>query len=197
MAISMELIKELRQRTGLGIMDCKAALKESSGDVEEAIVILRKKGLKSAEKRSGRETAEGRIGSYVHTNGRIATLVELNCETDFVARNEEFQALLKDLCMQVAASKPVAVCREDLPQEDLEKERQICRDQFADKPPQVVEKIVEGKLGSYYKEACLLEQPFVRDPEITVEERIQQAIAKLGENLAVSRFVRMEIGEEA
>ena len=196
MAVSTELIRELRERTGLGIMDCKTALAEASGDVEEAITILRKKGLKAAEKRSSRATSEGRIGSYVHMNGTIATLVELNCETDFVARNEEFQALLKDLCMQVAASEPVAVSREDLPEEALEKEREIYREQFAGKPPEVLDRIVEGKLKSYYEEACLLEQPFVRDPEITVEERIQQAIAKFGEKLAVSRFVRMKMGEE-
>jgi elongation factor Ts len=199
MDISATQVKQLRERTGVGIMDCKTALAEAQGDMAEAEKILRKKGLSKAAKRAGRATGEGVVGSYIHAGGKIGVLLEVNCETDFVARTEEFQKLVKDLSLQVAASSPRYVSREDVAPADLENEKSILRDQAAasGKPPQIVEKIVEGRLGKFYGEVCLLEQPFVRDQDRQVQDVVNDAVASLGENIRVSRFVRFAVGETA
>jgi elongation factor Ts len=179
------------------MMECKAALQEANGDLEEATTILRKRGLAHAAKKSGRTTGEGLIGSYIHQGGKIGVLVELNCESDFVARTEDFQTLLKELALQVAAANPQYVRREDVPADVLERERGIYRAQMQNsgKPPQVIDKIVEGKLGSYYEQAVLVDQPSIRDPKVTVGQMVQAAIAKLGENIGIARFVRFKVGE--
>ncbi len=199
MAITAEMVKQLRDRTGAGMMDCKAALAESGGDMEKAIDILRKKGMASASKRAGRATREGVVGHYIHMGGKVGVLVEVNCETDFVARTDDFQALAKEIAMHIAAADPRFVRREEVKPEDLEREKEIYRAQFADsgKPANVVEKIIEGKLGSYYAQACLLEQPSVRDPNVTIEQMLQAATAKTGENITVTRFARFKLGELA
>jgi elongation factor Ts len=196
-SIPATLVKTLRDRTGAGMMECKAALQEAGGDIEEATTLLRKRGLAHAAKKSGRATSEGMIGSYIHLGGKIGVLVELNCESDFVARTDDFQTLLRELALQVAAANPQYVRREDVPAEILERERGIYRAQMADsgKPPQVIDKIVEGKLGSFYEQVCLVDQPSIRDPKTTVNQLIQAAVAKLGENLGVARFVRFKVGE--
>lgn len=195
--ISAQLVKELRERTGAGFMDCKKALEECNGDIEEAIVLLRKKGLAKAEKKAGRETADGLIGSYIHAGGKIGVLVEVNCETDFVARTADFQNLVKEIAMQIAATNPKYVSVEDVPPEVLEREKEILREQAktSGKPDHVVEKMVEGKLKKFFEENCLLEQPYIRDQSMTVKELIAQAIAKLGENIRVRRFVRFQLNE--
>nr|WP_312058490.1 translation elongation factor Ts [Fervidobacterium pennivorans] len=197
MEISAQMVKELRERTGAGMMDCKAALAEANGDMEKAIEILRKKGLAKAAKKAGRETKEGLIISYVHHNGKIGVLLELNCETDFVARTDEFKELGNKIAMHIAAMAPRWVKREDVPADVIEKEKEIYREQLKDsgKPAQVIEKIIEGKLESYYQDNCLLEQKYALDQTITIKDMIQQAIAKIGENIQVSRFVRMQVGE--
>jgi elongation factor Ts len=196
--IPATLVKQLRDATGAGMMECKAALQEANGDIEEARLILRKRGLAQAGKKSGRATKEGLIGSYIHMGGKIGVLVELNCESDFVARTDDFQTLLRELALQVAASNPQYVRREDVPAEVLERERSVYRAQMENsgKPPQVVDKIVEGKLGSFYEQACLVDQPSIRDPKVTVSSMVQAAVAKLGENIGVARFVRFKVGEE-
>ncbi len=195
--ISAQLVKELRERTGAGFMDCKKALEECKGDIEEAIVLLRKKGLAKAEKKAGRETADGLIGSYIHAGGKIGVLVEVNCETDFVARTADFQNLVKEIAMQIAAMNPKYVSIEDVPPEVLEREKEILREQAkaSGKPDHVVEKVVEGRLKKFFEENCLLEQPYIRDQSMTVKELIAQAIAKLGENIRVRRFVRFQLNE--
>ena len=197
--IPADLVKKLRDRTGAGMMECKAALQEANGDLEEALTILRKRGLASASKKTGRTTSEGLIGSYIHLGGRIGVLVELNCESDFVARTDDFQNLLKELALQVAASSPQYVRREDVPADVLDREKAIYRAQMegSGKPPQVIEKIVEGKLGSFYEQVCLVDQPSIRDPKLSVGQLVQAAIAKLGENITVARFVRFKVGETA
>ena len=197
MEISAQMVKELRERTGAGMMDCKAALTEANGDMEKAIEILRKKGLAKAAKKAGRETKEGLIISYVHHNGKIGVLLELNCETDFVARTDEFKELGNKIAMHIAAMAPRWVKREDVPADVIEKEKEIYREQLKDsgKPAQVIEKIIEGKLESFYQDNCLLEQKYALDQTITIKDMIQQAIAKIGENIQVSRFVRMQVGE--
>jgi len=199
MAITAEMVKQLRDRTGAGMMDCKAALAEAGGDMEKAIDILRTKGMASATKRAGRATREGVIGHYIHMGGKVGVLVEVNCETDFVARTDDFQALAKEIAMHIAAADPRFVRREEVKPEDLEREKEIYRAQFADsgKPANVIEKIIEGKLGSYYAQACLLEQPSVRDPNVTIEQMLQAATAKTGENITVTRFARFKLGELA
>ncbi|MGQ9568606.1 MAG: translation elongation factor Ts [Anaerolineae bacterium] len=196
--ITAAMVKELRERTGAGMLDCKNALAEAGGDMERAVELLREKGLADATKRLGREANEGIIGSYVHAGSRVAALVELNCETDFVARTDEFQALAHDLAMQVVAARPLYVSPEDIPPEVLERERAIYRAQMADsgKPEHVVERIVEGKLEKFLDEVCLMRQPFIKDDSITVGELIRQAIARLGENIVVRRFARLAVGEE-
>jgi elongation factor Ts len=198
MSISAEMVKELREKTGVGFMECKSALQESKGDVEAAITILRKRGLASAAKKSGRETKDGLIGSYIH-NGKIGVMVEVNCETDFVARNPDFQALVKDLAMHIAASDPRFIRKEDVTEDVLASERDIYREQAraTGKPENVLDKIVEGRMSKYYSEACLLEQPFVKDPSITVKDHIAAHVQKIGENIQVRRFVRYKLGEQA
>jgi elongation factor Ts len=180
------------------MMECKAALQEANGDLEEAATILRKRGLAHAAKKSGRATSEGLIGSYIHLGGKIGVLVELNCESDFVARTDDFQSLLRELALQVAAASPEYVRREDVPADVLDRERAIYRAQMegSGKPPQVIDKIVEGKLNAYYEQAVLLDQPSIRDPKTTVGQLVQAAIAKLGENVSVARFVRFKVGEQ-
>ncbi len=197
MEISASQVKELREKTGAGIMDCKKALSESKGDMEAAIKYLREKGLAAAQKKAGRTTAEGIVYSYIHGGGRIGVLLELNCETDFVARTEDFQQLAKDLAMHIAAMNPRYVSREDVPGEVIEKEKEIYMNQAREsgKPEQVIEKIAQGKLEKFFKEVCLLEQPFVKDPDRTVEKLITEAVARLGENINVRRFVRFRVGE--
>jgi elongation factor Ts len=200
MAVGTDQIKELREKTGAGIMDCKAALAETQGDLEKAIDHLRKKGLAAAGKKAGRATTEGWIGSYIHAGGKIGVLVEVNCETDFVARTHDFQQLIRDLAMQVAGSIPPAryVRREEVPQAVIDREKEIYAAQAreAKKPEAVVLKMVDGKLEKFYQEICLIEQPFIKDPEMKVKDLIAQKIAKLGENIQIRRFVRFQLGEE-
>ena len=195
--ITAEQVKQLREKTGAGMMECKAALTEAGGDQEKAVDILRKKGLASAAKRAGRATSNGVVGSYIHMGGKVGVLVEVNCETDFVARTDDFQGLVKELALHIAAADPRYVRRDEVPADVLEKEKEIYRAQFADsgKPPAVVEKIVEGKLGSFYSQIVLIDQPSVRDPNVTVSQLIAQASAKTGENITVSRFARFKVGE--
>ena len=199
MASSAEQVKELRERTGAGVMDCKAALEASKGDMQGAIEHLRKKGLADAAKKAHREAKDGVVASYIHPGSKIGVLVEVNCETDFVARTDDFQQLVKDLAMQVAAANPSYVSREDVPGAVVEKEREIYRQQMADqkKPAQVVEKIVEGKLEKFYAESCLMEQPFIRDPsgKTRLRDMVDQATSKMGERIVVKRFARFQVGE--
>lgn len=198
MAISASLVKELRDKTGVGMMECKKALVESDGDLEKAQDYLRKKGLANASKRSGRATAEGLIEAYIHMGGQIGVMVELNCETDFVARNDDFKALAKDIAMHVAASAPQYVSSDEISEEVINKEREILLAQpdMANKPDQVKDKIIAGRLEKFYEQICLLNQPFVKDPNVKVGEMVQQAISKIGENIVVRRFVRFNVGEE-
>ena len=193
-----ELVKKLRLITNSGILDCRNALREAEGSIDKAVEILRKRGLAKAEKRVTRETDQGRIESYIHLGGRIGVLLEIKCETDFVARNETFRTLARDICMHVAAMKPIAVSKEFVPPEILEREKSIYResDELKSKPENVREKIVEGRLKKFYADSVLLEQPFVKDEKMTVGEYIKQNIAKFGENIAITRFVRFEVGEE-
>ncbi|AQS59359.1 translation elongation factor Ts [Desulforamulus ferrireducens] len=195
--ISASMVKELRERTGAGMMDCKKALAEVGGDMEKAIEFLREKGLAAAAKKAGRIAAEGIVEAYIHGGGRIGVLVEINCETDFVAKNADFRALAKDIAMQIAATKPEYVRREEVPAEAIEKEREILRAQALNegKPEKIVDKMVEGRIEKYFKEVCLLEQPFVKDPDKTVQHVINEIIAKIGEKIDVRRFTRYEMGE--
>jgi elongation factor Ts len=197
MAITAEQVKQLREQSGAGMMDCKKALTEADGDIDRAVQILREKGIAKAAKRSGRETKEGMIGSYVHPGDKLAVLVEINCETDFVARTDDFRDLTKNLAMHIAAANPVTIQRDELPQADVEKEREIYRTQALNegKPEKILDKIVDGKIEKYYSEVCLLEQAYVKDPDKTVNDVMNEAIAKLGENLTISRFVRFRLGE--
>jgi elongation factor Ts len=199
MAASAQLVKELRDRTGAGVMDCKEALGASDDNLEAAVEYLRKKGIASAAKKAGREAREGVVGSYIHAGGRLGVLVEINCESDFVARTDAFQELVKDIAMQVAASNPTYVAREDVPGEVLEKERDIYREQMADqkKPAQVIDKIVEGKLEKFFSDTCLLEQPFIKDAsgKTKVKDLVATTTAKTGERVVVKRFARFQVGE--
>ena len=197
MEISAKLVKDLREKTGLGMMDCKKALQETQGDLEKAVEYLRKKGALKAAKREGRATSEGRIGSYIHSNGKIGVLVELKCESDFVAKTAQFATLNKDLCMQVAASAPRWISPEDVPADVIAKEKEIYMTQAkeAGKPDKMLEKIAEGKLKKFYSEVCLLEQNFVKEPDKTVGNLIKEYIAQLGENISIGRFVRFQLGE--
>jgi elongation factor Ts len=198
MVITADQVKQLRDKTGAGMMDCKTALTEAGGEFDKAVELLRKKGLASAAKRAGRATRDGLIGHYIHMGGKVGVLVEVNCETDFVARTEDFQTLAKELAMHIAAADPRYLKREDIPADVLEKEKEIFRAQVpAGKPANVVDKIVEGKLESYYAQFCLMDQPSVRDPAITIKQMIANAAAKTGENVTVSRFVRFKLGELA
>ncbi len=194
----LDAIKELRARTGAGVLDCKKAIVESGGNIQKAIDVLRKKGIAKAESKAGREAKEGIIEAYIHPGAKLGVLLELNCETDFVARNQEFKNLAHDVAMHIAASDPVAVSRKDVPEEILQREREIYTEQAkaSGKPEHVVEKVVAGRLDKYYKENCLLEQPFVKDPDKTVKDVVTEAIARLGENIFVQRFQRFKVGEE-
>lgn len=197
MAISAEQVKKLRAQTGAGMMECKKALVAADGDFERAVTILREQGLAAAAKRSDRETREGIVGQYIHAGGKLGVLLEVNCETDFVASTDEFQDLVQDIAMQIAASDPLHVRRDDVSIEEVEKEQAIYSKQALDagKPENVVDRIVEGKLNKYYSEICLYEQPYIKDSELTVEELIKSRIATLKENISVRRFVRFKIGE--
>ncbi|MCE2541824.1 MAG: translation elongation factor Ts [Acidobacteria bacterium] len=199
MTISATQVKQLRDMTGAGFMECKSALTETGGDVEKAVTVLRTRGQAKASKRSGRTTAQGVIGHYIHTGGQVGVLVEVNCESDFVARTDDFQTLVREIAMHVAAANPTCVRREEVPADDLESERDIVRAQFKDsnKPPHVIEKIVEGKLNSYYSQVVLLDQPSIRDPKTPISGLVTAAIAKLGENITVARFARFKVGESA
>jgi len=199
MEITAALVKQLRDATGAGMMECKAALTEAKGDLEEATTILRKRGLAQATKKAGRSTNEGVIGHYIHMGGKIGVLVEVNCESDFVARTEDFQNLTREIAMHIAAASPQYVRREEVPAAILERERGVYRAQMEgqNKPAAVIEKIVEGKLNSFYEQVCLMDQPSIRDPKVTIGQAIQAAIAKLGENIAIPRFVRFKVGESA
>jgi len=197
MEISAALVRELREKTGAGMMDCKKALLESAGDMEKAVDYLRQKGLALASRKESRAAAEGLVGSYIHGGGRIGVLVELNCETDFVARTPEFQDLLKDVAMQIAAANPRYIRREDVPEDELEREHQIYHQQAIEsgKPEKIVGKIVDGKMERFYSEVCLLEQEFIKDPDRQVGDLIKEVVARLGENVQVKRFTRYHIGE--
>jgi elongation factor Ts len=194
--ITSEMIKELREKTQAGMLDCKKALVETNGDMDKAVEMLRKKGLASADKKMGREVTQGLIASYVHTNKKIGVLVELLTVTDFVARNDEFEALAKELCMQIAAISPLYIKKEDVPKEVVDKEREIYREQMKDsgKPANVIEKIVDGKLNKFYTDVCLLEQEYIKDSSVRIKDLIKQKIAAFGENIEVGRFIRYQIG---
>ncbi len=197
----IDVIKQLREKTGAGMMACKNALKEASGDVKKALEILRKKGLSMAQKRLTRTAKEGLVQSYVHTGGKIGVLVEVNCETDFVARNEEFKSFAKDIAMQIAAAHPIYIRREDVPEDVINKEKEIVTAQISiaggkEKPPQVIEKIVTGKLDKFYEESCLLEQPFIKDQNIRIKDLLTDLVAKIGENISIRRFMRYQVGQE-
>jgi elongation factor Ts len=196
-AITAAAVKKLRDATGAGMMECKGALTEANGDLEAATTLLRKRGLAQAAKKAGRSTSEGLIGHYIHMGGKIGVLVEINCESDFVARTDKFQELTKAIAMHIAAANPTYLRREDVPGEILAREREIYQDQAKDKPAQVIDKIVDGQLTSFYQQFCLMEQPSVRDPNTTIAQLVQDAIRLLGENITVTRFVRMKVGESA
>ncbi|AGL01276.1 translation elongation factor Ts [Desulfoscipio gibsoniae] len=195
--ITAAMVKELRERSGAGMMDCKKALLATEGNIEKAIDFLREKGLASAAKKSGRITAEGLVESYIHAGGKIGVLVEVNCETDFVAKTDEFKELVRDIAMQIAAARPQYVAREEVPESMVVKEREILAAQAANegKPEKIIEKMVEGRIEKFYKEICLLEQPFIKDPDKTIKQLVTEKIAKIGENISVRRFVRYELGE--
>ncbi|HLP00944.1 MAG TPA: translation elongation factor Ts [Opitutaceae bacterium] len=192
--ITATLVNTLREKTGAGMMDCKKALVEANGNLDEAETILRKKGVASAAKKAGRAANQGLIESYIHLGGKIGVLVEVNCETDFVAKTDDFKNFVKDLCMQVAAANPLYVSRDQVPEAELAKEREIAASQVAGKPPAAIQKIVEGKLEKYYQTICLMDQPFVKNPDVTVKDLLTERIAKLGENMLIRRFVRFQLG---
>jgi elongation factor Ts len=198
MEITADKVKELRERTGIGMMECKSALSECGCDMDKAIEILRKKGHARAEAKSSRAAKEGLVGSYIHMNGRIGVLIEVNCESDFVARNCEFQELVKELGMQIAAAKPRYISSSDVPEDLVAKEKEIIKAQLGDmkKPPEIMEKIVQGKLGKFFEEICLLDQPYIRDDKFKIRDLITQLVAKSGENIKVGRFARFEIGQD-
>jgi elongation factor Ts len=197
MEITAAMVKKLREATGAGMMECKAALTEANGDMEAATTLLRKRGLAQAAKKAGRSTSEGLIGHYIHMGGKIGVLVEVNCESDFVARTDKFQELTKEVAMHIAAANPTWVRREEVPADVIAREKDIYREQVKDKPAQVIDKIVEGKLNSFYQQFCLMEQASIRDPNTTIAQLVQDAIRLLGENITLSRFVRMKVGETA
>jgi elongation factor Ts len=195
--VSANMVKDLREKTGAGMMDCKKALTETGGDFQKAVDFLRQKGLATAAKRAGRIASEGRIGSYIHAGGKIGVMVEVNCETDFVAKTDDFQVFAKDIAMHIAASSPLYIRREDVTPEALEREKEIYRAQARDakKPEKIMDKIVEGKLEKFYGEVCLLEQPFVKDPDITIQDLLNGFIGKVGEKVEIRRFTRFQVGE--
>jgi elongation factor Ts len=191
----IEAVKELRFKTSAGMVECREALKESGWDIEKAVDILRKKGAAKAAKKSTRTAGEGLVEAYVHTGGKIGVLIEINCETDFVARNDDFKAFVKDLAMQVAAVNPLYVSRENVPAADIEREKEVCRSQITGKPENVVEKILEGKLEKYFQDICLLDQSFVKDPDKRIKDILSELVSKIGENIVVRRFTRYALGE--
>lgn len=197
MEITADSVKELRQRTGIGMMECKKALRESKGDIEKAIIILRMKGYARAKDKMSRETAEGIVGSYIHLNDKIGVLVEVNCESDFVARNREFKELVKNIAMHIAAADPRYISSEKIPQDVLDEEKDIIREQFKDsnKPPEIIEKIVHGKLSKFFQEVCLLNQPYIKDDKISIKELVASYTAKFGENIMIKRFARFQLGK--
>ena len=198
MTVTAELVRDLRERSGAGIMDCKEALKETGGDINNAVDYLRKKGLSKAAKKAGREATEGVISSYIHAGSKIGVLMEVNCETDFVARNEVFQNFVKDIAMHVAAVHPEYIAPEDVPAEEMEREKAVLTEQAKEsgKPDKIIPKIVEGRLNKFYEEKCLLKQKFVKDTDLTVEDLLKAKISELGENLVIRRFVRYQLGEK-
>ena len=193
--ITAQMVAALRSKTGAGLIDCKKALAESNGVEEEAIVILKKKGIASAAKKAGRSAQEGLVQSYIHMGGKLGVLIEVNCETDFVARNEEFGQMVSDICMHIAAANPLYLSREDIPQEVIDKEVEIAKAQCTGKPEAAIARIVEGKLNKWYGETCLLEQTFVKNPELTIQGLLTSKIAKMGENIVIKRFVRFQLGD--
>ncbi|HZX10098.1 MAG TPA: translation elongation factor Ts [Acidobacteriota bacterium] len=196
MKITAKLVNELRQRTGIGMMDCKKALQETDGDIEKAIIYLRKKGYDRAKEKMDRETTEGMVGSYIHSDNKLGVLVEVNCESDFVARNEEFKKLVKNIAMHIAAADPKYVTSDEIPEEVIEKEKEIILEQFKDskKPPEILDRIVQGKMKKFYSEVCLWNQPYIRDDKITIEKLVSTHITKFGENIKIKRFARFSIG---
>lgn len=198
MEITADKVKELRERTGIGMMECKSALQESGGDMDKAIEVLRKKGHARAQAKAGRAANQGLIASYIHMNGRIGVLIEVNCESDFVARNSDFQELVKEIAMQIAAAKPRYISSSDVPEDVVAAEKEIIKAQLVDmkKPPEIMDKIVQGKLGKFFEEICLLDQPYIREDKLKIRDLIAQAIAKIGENIKVGRFARFEIGQD-
>ncbi|NMA92251.1 MAG: translation elongation factor Ts [Firmicutes bacterium] len=197
MTVDAQAVKNLREKTGAGMMDCKRALVKAGGDEEKAIIILREQGLAAATRRTGRTAAEGQVASYIHMGGKVGVLVEVNCETDFVARTEEFQDFVKDICLQVAASNPVYISREEVPESILEGEKSILRAQALaeGKPEKIADRIVEGRIEKFFREQCLLEQAFIKDPEVTVQQLLTALIAKIGENIVIRRYARFVLGE--
>jgi len=193
--ITASSVADLRKTTGAGLMDCKKALVETEGDFDAAVDLLRKKGVATAAKKAGRDASEGIVETYIHTGGKVGVMIELNCETDFVAKNDDFQVFAKDICMHIAAAGPMCVSRDEVPEADVEKEREIAMAQAEGKPPQAIQKIVEGKLEKYYSQICLLEQPFVKDPDKTVKDLLTERIAAVGENMIVRRFARFAVGD--
>lgn len=195
--VTASMVKELREKTGAGLLDCKKALEQAEGDLAKATDILREKGLAAAANKAGRIATEGAVGSYIHAGGRIGVLVEVNCETDFVAKTDQFKEFVKDIAMQISATNPRYVRREDVPQAELDHERDILRAQALQegKPEKIVDKMVEGRLGKYYEEFCLLEQAFIKDPDVTIGQLLNEKISKIGENISIRRFVRFELGE--
>jgi elongation factor Ts len=199
MEISADLVKKLREKTGVGLMDCKEALRAADGDMEKAVDFLREKGLAKLAKRTGRAATEGSISSYIHTGGKVGAMAEVNCETDFVAKTDEFQGFVKDVVMQITASNPSYIRREDIPSEVLEREKTIYRNQARDsgKPEKILDKIAEGKLEKFYQEVCLMEQSFIKNTDITIKELLEELVTKLGENIVIRRFARFQLGETA
>ena len=199
MSLDMSLVKKLREQTGVGILECKKAIQEANNDFEKAVELLRKKGFEKAKSKASRATKQGLIGSYIHSNGQIGVLLELGCETDFVAKNDDFKALAKDISMQIAAMNPLYISENDIPAEVIEKEKEIYKEQMKNsgKPDNIIEKITEGKLKKYYSEICLLHQAFFKEDKKTIENLIAETIHKIGENIVVKRFVRYQVGEEA
>jgi len=192
----LDAIKTLREKTSAGVMDCKSALKEAKGDIEKAVTILRKKGIKLASEKSSRAAKEGRIESYIHSNGKIGVLLEVNCETDFVGKNDDFKRFTRDITMQIAASNPKYVTKEDVPKDVLEKEKDILTSPVKNKPKDALEKILAGKLEKFYQDSCLMEQPFIKDPKKKIKDLLHELIAKIGENIVIRRFTRYKLGEK-
>lgn len=197
MDISADTVKKLREKTGVGLMDCKEALKNSNGDMEKAVDYLREKGLAKMQKRMGRVASEGTVASYIHTGGKVGSIVEVNCETDFVAKTDQFQEFVKDIAMQITASNPLYVKREDVPQEHIEREKTIYRNQALEsgKPEKIIEKIAEGKMEKFYQEVCLTEQSFIKNPDVTIKDLLEELLVKTGEKIVINRFVRFQLGE--